>query len=72
MAQYINFFIVIFRLFIWNFLHVFIMVISVGLSTHFKLINDELEQAILLSEPIIHSHMTGVNSILEVKSIWKF
>lgn len=65
-AQCFNLSIVIIRLFMWNFLHVFIMVLSVGLSTHFKLINDELEKAILLCEPIVHSHLIGVNSILEV------
>lgn len=31
--------------FIWNFLDVFIMVVSLGLSTHFKLLNIELREA---------------------------
>lgn len=72
MAQCINLSIAIIRLFIWNFLHVFIMVISIGLSTFFKLINQELEQAIFLCEPIAHSHLTGANPILEVKFTSKF
>lgn len=29
---------------VWNYLDIFIMIISVGLSTHFKLLNAELEQ----------------------------
>ncbi|XP_055326860.1 gustatory receptor for sugar taste 64f-like [Sitodiplosis mosellana] len=33
------------NLFVWNFLDMFIMVISIGLSTHFKLFNCELKQA---------------------------
>lgn len=66
MVQCINLSIIIIRLFIWNFLHVLIMVISAGLSTHFKLINDKLEHAIHLSEQIVLSNQTGVNSILEV------
>lgn len=31
--------------FIWNYIDVFIMIVSIGLSTHFKLLNIELEQA---------------------------
>lgn len=31
--------------FVWNFLDIFIMIISKGLSTHFKLLNHELQQA---------------------------
>ena len=31
--------------FVWNFLDIFIMIIGIGLSTHFKLLNIELEQA---------------------------
>lgn len=31
--------------FIWNYTDVFIMIMSIGLSTHFKLLNIELEQA---------------------------
>lgn len=31
--------------FVWNFLDIFIMTISVGLSTSFQLYNEELEQA---------------------------
>lgn len=31
--------------FIWNYLDIFIMIIGLGLSTHFKLLNIELEQA---------------------------
>lgn len=52
--------------FAWNYLNVLIIVISVGLSTHLKLINDELEQAVLQSESIDHSHLIGLNLILEV------
>lgn len=32
--------------FVWNFLDIFIMIVGVGLSTHFKVLNDELELAI--------------------------
>lgn len=31
--------------FIWNYIDIFIMIVSIGLSTHFKLLNIELEQA---------------------------
>lgn len=31
--------------FIWNYIDVFIMLMSIGLSTHFKLLNIELKQA---------------------------
>lgn len=31
--------------FIWNFLDIFLMIVGVGLSTHFKVLNNELEQA---------------------------
>lgn len=66
MAKCVYCSIIIIRLFMWNFLHILIMVISAGLSTHFKLINVELEQAIVRSGPIMNSHLAGVNSILEV------
>lgn len=36
--------------FVWNFLDIFIMIISVGLSTHFELFNHELEEATLEME----------------------
>lgn len=57
----------VFATFTWNYLDAFIMVFSVGLSTHFKLINDELEHAILLAQPdIVYSHLYGVHPILKV------
>lgn len=31
--------------FIWNYIDIFIMIMGIGLSTHFKLLNIELEQA---------------------------
>lgn len=31
--------------FVWNFLDIFMMIVSFGLSTHFKVLNDELERA---------------------------
>lgn len=66
MAHCIQCSIVVIRLFIWNFLHVFIMAISVGLSTHFKLINDRIERTILFGDSILYPRRVGVNSVLEV------
>lgn len=66
MAYCINSTVSLLGTFAWNYLSVLIMVISVGLSTHLKLINDELEQAVLLSEPIDHSNLIGLNVVLEV------
>lgn len=61
----------IFAKFTWNYVDVFIMVVSVGLSTHFKLINDELEQAVLYAEPDnVYPHLSGVHPILEVSQIF--
>lgn len=31
--------------FIWNYLDIFIMIVGVGLSTHFKILNEKLERA---------------------------
>lgn len=31
--------------FVWNYSDIFIMIVSIGLSTHFKLINKEMEMA---------------------------
>lgn len=30
--------------FVWNFIDIFIMIISIGLATHFKVLNIELKQ----------------------------
>lgn len=43
-AFFINF-INISATFVWNFMDIFIIVISIGLSTNFELINKELESA---------------------------
>lgn len=43
-ALFINF-INISATFVWNYTDIFIMIVSIGLSTHFKLINKELEMA---------------------------
>lgn len=43
-AFFINF-INISATFVWNYTDIFIMIISIGLSTHFQLINKELERA---------------------------
>lgn len=67
MAYCVNCFIFTFGLFISHFLNIFIMVISVGLATHFKLINDALKQAIVFAEPTIHPHHSDTNAFLEVK-----
>lgn len=57
----------VFALFTWSYLDAFIMVVSVGLSTHFKLINDEIEQAIYFAQPdAIYPHLSDVHPILKV------
>lgn len=41
--------------FVWNFLDIFLMIIAVGLSTHFKVLNIKLEQAAIeVNETPIH------------------
>lgn len=42
--------------FVWNFLDIFIMVVGFGLSTHFKLLNDELEKAAVEMEVNLSSN----------------
>lgn len=71
LAYSINCFIFTFGLFISHFLNIFIMVISVGLSTHFKLINHELEQEILIADPTNYPHHSGIDTLLQVNAfIW--
>lgn len=31
--------------FVWNFMDIFIMIVSIGLSSHFQLLNNQLRQA---------------------------
>lgn len=66
MVECFHFFVVTFRLFMWNFLHLLIMVISAGLSMHLKLINDKLENVILRSDEMVYPNVTSVNSIFKV------
>lgn len=57
----------VFALFTWNYLDIFIMVVAHGLSTHFKLINDKLEQAIRFAEPdSVYPHISSIHPILKV------
>lgn len=66
----INCFVTYFGLFLWSFLDIFLMIVGITLSTHFKLINNELERAILFAES--HSdfpHFSEYPPILEVNHI---
>lgn len=59
----------VFATFVWNFLDIFIMIVSIGLSTHFKYLNNELEQTkfevvnnFLMNEKIfIKTQQTKIN-----------
>lgn len=60
----INCYVGYFSLFSWTFVDILLMIISISLTTHFKLINNELKQAILFAES--HSHC---QPLLEVSTI---
>lgn len=59
-----------YAVFTWNYLDAFIMVLSVGLSANFKLINDKLERAIHFAPSAgVHPHLSVIHPILKVNRL---
>lgn len=56
----------VFATFVWNFLDIFIMIVSIGLSTHFKYLNNELKQTKF--EVVMEFNIFLMNEIIFIKS----